>query len=119
MGAQMGFPSGPGAANLRFARPPGGLGVGAPPEMVMGPQGPMMSGPRGLLPMDGNGAPRGPAPPFGAMMQPGGGAAGSGGEFGPGAEVPTSQEFPMPPNFPGAIEMMNQVRWFGNRNLIR
>ena len=100
----MSFPSGPGVGGggpmFRFTRPPGSG------DVVMGPQGPMMSGPRGFLNMGGEGGgPRGPVPFGGGMLQQGG----MGGEFGPGVDVPTSQEFPMPPNFPGAVEMMAQV----------
>ena len=134
----MAFPSGgPGAVggptgNFRFTRPPGSGGT----DVVMGPQGPIMSGPRGFLNIagvDGGGGvvvgpQRGPAPfsggPSGGggagMMQSTGAAGGGvGGDFGTGVDVPTSQEFPMPPNFPGAIEMMTQVRDNDGKGLIR
>ena len=132
----MAFPSGgPGAVggptgNFRFTRPPGSGGT----DVVMGPQGPIMSGPRGFLNIagvDGGGVvvgpQRGPAPfsggPSGGggagMMQSTGAAGGGvGGDFGTGVDVPTSQEFPMPPNFPGAIEMMTQVRDNDGKGLI-
>ena len=121
VGNRMAFPSGPGSAggpagNFRFTRPPGSGGT----DVVMGPQGPIMSGPRGFLNIlgdgGGGGPQRGPAPLSGGpsggpgMMQPTGAAGGVGSDFGTGVDVPTSQEFPMPPNFPGAIEMMTQVK---------
>jgi hypothetical protein len=96
---RMSFQMGPGGP-FRFARNPG--------EMMMGPQGPMMGGPRVFHPQFDPGQ----RSPFGMMRGPHPGGndflqGQIGGDSAPG-NFPSgsSQEFPMPPNFPGAMEMM-------------